>query len=512
MPCRGDPVWSPSQGSPAWLPLRDDARAVFLVCACAALALGAFAALGSSDWLAFSGIVLLILVAALTLPPSLLAPVLAALTPLQFYFTVPDSAVTLRTALVFAVAITTRLIAERIVHRRDNLLSVVCCLLSPWMLPAALFLIAAFIAALAAPDRYLAFKGIYDWLAVFIVAFVAGETVQTENTLRRVVVVLVAAGVGEALLGLTQSALGVEHVVAALRLPFSAIFFQPNLLRDRLADMSFNWLVFDRVLPFGTFINGVDYAIFLAAILSLTLARLLAASEHNLSLQGALTKTLGLIASVLLMGSALLLTLKGSGALAFAGGAATLALLFAPRLSPRTISIGLIVLILATLLAAPFADTIVQRVTFLVQREAGELSSTGRLAIWTQLLTHLAQRPLFGFGLNNATLFIEPMRTMIGGAFAITTPAPESAYVATLIETGILGFVALASLLVGLLVRAYRNVGETGNTLHIGILAAIVALLCGNLTLTGLTTDQNGMLLGVLIGIVYGTWRLEIGS
>jgi len=41
--------------------------------------------------------------------------------------------------------------------------------------------------------------------------------------------------------------------------------------------------------------------------------------------------------------------------------------------------------------------------------------------------------------------------------------------------------------------------------LYAGVLAAIVALLCGNLTVSALTTDQNGLLLGVLIGMVFAS-------
>ena len=42
----------------------------------------------------------------------------------------------------------------------------------------------------------------------------------------------------------------------------------------------------------------------------------------------------------------------------------------------------------------------------------------------------------------------------------------------------------------------------------IGILAAIVAILAGNLTVAGLTTDQNGMLLGALIvnACLFAAW------
>jgi hypothetical protein len=39
------------------------------------------------------------------------------------------------------------------------------------------------------------------------------------------------------------------------------------------------------------------------------------------------------------------------------------------------------------------------------------------------------------------------------------------------------------------------------------VLAAIVALTVGNLTVTGFTTDQNEMLLGVFIGMSFPRWK-----
>ncbi|CAG0944823.1 hypothetical protein ANRL1_01964 [Anaerolineae bacterium] len=485
--------------------------------ALAAIAFGVFAAWGSSEWLAFVGVVIVVLIAAWTLPESFLTPILIGLVAAQFYFPVPGASANLRGALIFVAAVALRIGLTRPLRRRA------------WMLPAALFLLVAFVAALGAPDRYAAFKGIYEWGAVFLTAFVAGELIASRAALTRAVIVLVAIGVVEALVGLAQAALGVDRVIAILRAPLNEIFFQPNLLRERLTDLSFNWILYDRILPFGNFINAVDYAVFLAAILVLALSFVIAghdtAKQSSLSDVGiasrkplAMTPRIILLVSILAMGAALLLTFKGSGLLALAGGALMIALFFLngtwrlPRLTPRTLVVGSVLALATLVFAAPFADLLVARAAFLIQRETGAVTSVGRLAVWAQLIPFLTQRPFFGFGLNNAIPLIEPIPTLIGGAFAYTTPAPESSYVAMLIETGLLGFSALMSLFAVTLVQAWHNARKSKDAIHVGIIAAFVALLVGNLTVAGLTTDQNGMLFGLLLGISSRNWRLAVGS
>jgi hypothetical protein len=490
-------------------------RAIILFYGFAALAFGAFGVLGSEQWVAAIGVALLFVVAALILPLPWVALALAALIPLQFYF--PFAGVfNLRGALVFVMAAALRVLVIRLA--RYDWRSAIGRLPSlPWMIPAALFICAALVAAITAPNRYSALKGVYDWLPLFAAAFAIGEIVRAEQQTKQIVIVLIGAGVGEALLGLAQAALDVPHVVSVLQSPISALVYQPNLLRDRLSDLSFNWILFDRVLPFGTFINGIDYAIFLAAILALILALMFGGGTQSADHRPPTTErqtpfatrdlpVLVLLIGAVLLGAALLQTFKGSGMIALAGGVIALALLYIPRLSPRVIGIGIIVLIAALGLAVPLYGDIVQRVTFLVQRETGALFATGRTAIWAQLLAYVPQRPWFGWGLNNSVLLVEPLPSINGGAFVFNMPTAESAYVAALVETGVIGFAALMILIIVVLARAYRNVQSSrAPVLQIGICAAIVTILFGNLTVVGLTTDQNGMLLGLLIGLIFSS-------
>lgn len=468
-------------------------RAVIVLCAAIALALGAFGTLGSPAWVALATVVLALGAAAWTLPPLWLVLIPVALTPLQLYVAIPGTSFTLRGTVVFLFAAALRIAAANPVALKRALRT--------WLLPAALFILVALVAALSAPDRYLALKGVYDWLPHFAMLLIASETVLTARARRTVVTAVIAVGVLEALLGLLEYVLGLDAILDLLRLPVSQLVFQPNLLGDRLSDLSFNWVIFDRAAPFGTFINGIDYAIFIAAVLSLLLALLIvpgSPANHPLAYAGALA-----------LGAALLLTFKGSGLLALGGGAAAVVGLAVVRsrhgaIPTRTFALALAILAGALVLALPFADLIGQRLLFLVQREQGAFGTAGRLEIWTSLLQFVLQRPFFGFGLNNATLLAEPMRTLRGGAVAYNTTTPESAYVAALIETGILGFVMLMSLFVGTLIRGLRQIrASTEPAIRVGVWAAICAILVGNLTVAGFTTDQNGILLGALMGMVW---------
>ena len=474
----------------AAIPLRvtDVARtcAIIAVCALAAIAFGVLAAQGSPDALITVGVVFFFAALAFALPLPWVALTLAALIPLQFYFPL-GSALNLRGAFVFVAVATVRVLIYRIAAK--NLWS-----WHTWVIPAAIFMLAALVASFTAFNRYTALKGIYDWLPVLASAFVIGEIVRSERLLRASVIVLILAGVAQAALGLIEVMLGLGRVVDALQSPLAAIFFQPNLLRERLSDLSFNWVLDGNIVPFGTFINGIDFAIFIAAILCLVLALLLGARRRN--------EFVILLGIAVLLGVALLQTFKGSGLIAIACGVAIILAMYLPRWSRQTqLMIGLAVLG-GILIALPFSDSLIQRIVFLVQRELGVRTETGRITIWMHLLAQLPQRPLFGFGLNNAVALVPILPSMFGGAFVFNLPAPESAYVAALIETGLVGFGALAFFFGVVLAQAYR-ISNTLSPLLIGILAAIVAILAWNVTVTGLTTDQNGILLGVLIGLTF---------
>ncbi|MBI5305131.1 MAG: O-antigen ligase family protein [Chloroflexi bacterium] len=468
---------------------------IYALTALIAIVFGAFAALASSAWLGFVSIVALIALLAFVLPRSFIAPALVGFAVLQFYLTIPGTAATLRGALVFVACVALRALATQPIEWRAN---------RTWLLAACAFVFAALVAAYGAPNRYAALKGVYDWGAVFLTILVASAIITTPPTRVRMLIALLAMGTLEAILGLAQAALGVERVRAILSLPGSELFFQPNLLRERIAAMSFNWIVFDRVLPFGNFINGIDYAVFLAAMIALALAWLFAERTRR--------QMIALLASVSAMGVALLLTFKGSGVLALIGGACVIVIAYAQRLSRRVVMLGLALGVIALALAAPLADALAQRALFLIQRESGSVFTTGRLAIWVELLDVWTRHPWFGVGLNNAEGFIEPLSSLNGGAFTLVVPSPESAYVAALVETGAVGLLALGAMFALTLTRAWQRWRASRDALDLGMLAAIVAWLVGNVTVAGFTTDQNGMVLGLMVGMFWARQDARVGN
>ena len=490
----------------ASIPVADAQRERWLVGSfvCVALALGVFAAAGTSSWLGASVIVLCVFVAAMTVPQSWLAPMLAALIPLQIYFNIPGTSFSTRGVVVFAFVAAFRLLVVRVLRRDLNHWH-------EWMYPAALFLLAAFIAAFGASNRYTAFRGLYDFGILFAVAFVVSETMQSSSVIRWTVFALIGAGIFQAVVGLWEAFLGTDAIVRfLLDEPIVELFWQSGMLRDNLLNWAINWIVFDRVAPFGTFVNGIDYAIFLAAILSLVLALIIARFDVTSPAKRGRARVgvFILIAIALLIGGTLLWTFKGSGFVAMASGVVTIGLLYLPRLSRRTMSLVWIALAGVIVLSLPFANLLIQRASFLIQREQGAYGTAGRIEIWMSMLQFLLQRPIFGYGLHNSIYLPEAARSLLGGAIVFNLTSTESSYIAILLETGMVGFVALMSVFALAWRRGYSWI-QSGFSpaMAIGVMAAMVAILAGNLTVAGFTSDHNEMLLGLFVGMAFGKWN-----
>jgi hypothetical protein len=209
-------------------------------------------------------------VSAFILPRAWLGIVLIALIPLEFYFPITASFY-LRGALVFVLA---AMLARR--H------------LSSFVLRLSSFVLRPPSSVLASPRRALPCRRVHrcarckriatprsrastTTCRFFAAAFVIGETMRPQ-WLKRFLIALVTVGVLEALLGLIQTRFTPTQISEMLQVGVSEWFYQPNLLRERFADFSFNWILENRVLPFGTFINGIDYALFLAAMVGLVSA------------------------------------------------------------------------------------------------------------------------------------------------------------------------------------------------------------------------------------------------
>lgn len=457
---------------------------VLTVFAFAALTIGALVAVGTYLSLLITAVLLLAAITALTIPIRSLPVVVAALVPVQFYFFVPGTNFAAPAAFVFVAAAAARVLITR--GMRGQV----------WIVPAAVFLSVALVAAVGADNRYAAFKGIYEWLPIFACAFIVAQTADSKRTADWVIAILVGLGLLQSILGWVEYVVGLDRVIVWLTMPLSEFIFPPNLLRERLSDLSFNWNLGGRALPFGTFINGIDYAIFLAAMTMLTLARGIAYAPSR--------KMVLWFGVALVFGATTLLTLKGSGLLALAGGLGVLAIYVVPRLSRQTAAVVVMLGVIAVILVLPFLGVISDRVAFLVERELGDSRNPGRMSIWSSLLPTLVERPLFGFGMNNTSASEQVLRTLKFGAFGTYPVSPESAYVQVLIEMGVLGFIALLIVFGMTLARAVKNIRANQDSIPlVGILAALVALWAGNLTVSAFTTEQNGMLMGLLIGLVF---------
>ncbi len=472
---------------PAVTPETVRARAVILFCAGAASALGLFAAVASAPAALTLGVFGALALMAWLLPLEALAGFIALLIPVQFYLSLPDLPTQrLAVMLVFVAAARAFLNEPREFWRG-------------WMLPSAVFIGAALVAAVGALDRYLAWRGIYDYAIVFATAWLYSRVVRSEAQARQLLAGLVVAGIAQALLGLWQARLSREQVFGMLEHPASGLLYSPNLLRERLTDQSFNWIVFERVAPFGTFLNGIDFAILMAALVCLVVPFSLTSRAAGAAL--------GLLILTFLFGGVLLATFKGSGYLALAGGALVLVWFYLPRLSARTLAFGAILCGGALVLLAPTLDLVLQRFAFFAQREAGAYQTQGRFDIWLGLVDDFLRRPWFGWGLNNSIFLTDAERSIYRATVIYNRTVPESQYVAALVETGIVGFGALMVWLAHGIGRVYQRARATNSPTAVGILAAIGALLFGNLTAVAFTTDQLGMLLGTLVGIGFAEWK-----
>lgn len=462
--------------------------AVEVLLALTALGVGALAVFWTYQELLLLAILLLAMIAAWTVPLNVLPVVLAGLVPFQFYFFIPGTNLAAPAAFIFVATAALRVLLTRGFRPQA------------WMIPTAVLFVAASLAAFGAQNRSEAFKGIYQWSAIVACVYIAAQTTKSIRATKQIILLLAGLGMLQAILGLVEYTTGLNQVLSWLSTTLSESFFPPNLLRERLSDLSFNWNLDGRTLPFGTFINDIDYAVFLAAILVLVFAQGLSSTRwQNIS---------SWFSAALVVGAALLLTLKGSGFIAFAAGGLALAVCYAPRLS-RQMRIALPVLgLVALLLVLPFGGSLSERAAFLIQREQGDSRDVGRLDIWASLIPAYLQRPLFGYGMGNSPSSGDVLRTLRYGAFGTNPVSPESAYVQLLIETGTVGFLALLTLFAMTFASAVRQIRINQNERQaIGILAALVALWVGNLTVSAITTDQNGMLMGLLIGLVFSKWN-----
>jgi O-antigen ligase len=127
------------------------------------------------------------------------------------------------------------------------------------------------------------------------------------------------------------------------------------------------------------------------------------------------------------------------------------------------------------------------------------------------MLQFLLQRPIFGYGLHNSIYLPEAARSLLGGAIVFNLTSTESSYIAILLETGMVGFAALMSVFALAWRRGYSWIQSSFSpAMTIGGMAAMIAILAGNLTVAGFTSDHNEMLLGLFVGMAFGKWNTQV--
>jgi len=174
-----------------------------------------------------------------------------------------------------------------------------------------------------------------------------------------------------------------------------------------------------------------------------------------------------------------LATLSRSGLLGLAVGLAVLAVPYRRKLRSRELLVPLagLCVVLAGVLAArwDFFETVLRS---RVSTSANGTST--HFAVYDFIPDVLATNPLFGLGLNNFSVYYEFVtgRTNFG---------PHSFYVATLVETGIVGAALFVVFLVYLFRRLgrLRAIGRTLNSPRIrplawGMTAALVGTIAAN--------------------------------
>jgi len=200
-------------------------------------------------------------------------------------------------------------------------------------------------------NRRTSVAGSYQWALLFAAILVVVSYVSRDprpaRALRRAVVAVLVLIDAWCVVGFTQSAIGLDGVLAFLRSRAADALFLPSLLRYKLVALDFNWKTGYGVQPFGPFINGIEFGIFTAVGLGVAAAA--TASRANLA-----PKWLALSTAVVAL-AANLAALKGTGWLAAV--AAILTVFVALGGSVRRLALyASAVVVCAVILANAFRD------------------------------------------------------------------------------------------------------------------------------------------------------------
>ena len=197
-----------------------------------------------------------------------------------------------------------------------------------------------------------------------------------------------------------------------------------------------------------------------------------------------------------LAGIALLLTQSRGGLLAFAAVLMVSAYLLAPDRKARMRRLAMV--LIACVLAAGVAGFFFQRLS-----EIDDYTAVSRLAIWGGAFTVFARSPLLGAGFGN-------LRPMMGGLLGLPEGWMGDAhnlYLELLAESGVVGFMAFAVLIVCALRVARRRIRQSHDDFErligIAVFAAICSVLVhGTVDYLFHTTPQVAALFFLVLGIL----------
>jgi putative inorganic carbon (HCO3(-)) transporter len=193
---------------------------------------------------------------------------------------------------------------------------------------------------------------------------------------------------------------------------------------------------------------------------------------------------------------ALLLTQSRGGLLAYVAMLMVSAYMLAPDRKTRMRRLALVLVV--CVLAAAVAGFFFQRLS-----EIDDYTAVSRLAIWGGAFTVFARSPVMGAGFGN-------LRPLMGGLLGLPEGWMGDAhnlYLELLAESGLVGFIAFAFLIVSALRAARRWMRESRNEFAWLIAIAAFAALCGVLvhgTVDYLfhTTPQVAALFFLVLGIL----------
>lgn len=418
---------------------------------------------------------------------------LILLIPLQFYFNfykhLSVSCAQLLAGLIFILWL------FRLHRERDYIPKK-----APLNLPITLFILMMIISIFISTDKPTSLKYTIKWTSSIMLYFIVVNNIENHREIKRLLGIIIASGIGLALIGIVEYALGGERMynfVSTSRL--APLIIEPETLKVKLAGDGFNWFRLPTpTRAFGTFACAVGYSAYLGLILPL--------SSWLLFKRWAGQKWAGI--GILLMIIAVILSFTRSAWLGMAASLFLMMLLSRRLLRPGRLSIIGIILFLC-LVTLPLSTHIKNRTLQIF--DSKEISS--RLGLWETAANIIKARPILGVGVANyedgAARFAK-----IGPADSL--PA-HSNYLQIGAEMGLLGLAAFLWIIIGGIVCSLRifkrSTDKEIRLLGLGFLGFWTWFAIQSQFATYYESDKFSMLFWLMTGLNMVVYRFkEIGQ